>query len=630
MKLNPFLSVYVQALILLAALASVIGFFHFQDYQRQSEIKAARLDRDIVQMQLMFDSYLTSLVQDTQMLAHSPVLKMYLRSQRPANRTAENVFLTLSSLRHDYDQIRYIDAFGREKIRVDRRNGYFGIRTTDLQDESDRAYVQAGFSLANGNVWLSEIDLNTEYGRIKSPHQPVVRAVSRVEVDGRQKGLVIINAKADLLLNRLAVVLSEPERLVLLNQSGGWIAGGENWGFMETDGATMATMAPELWQSIRNTSQGQFEYQGECYIYRWHRFSKAGVQSPRWLLAERWLGESCSAASVQAASSAAFWFLGSTLFTMPLLLLWHKWRRRAFSLYETLKDSYRQLDLVTREARHGLLMVDKDCRVRWMNPEAERLLGWKEAELINRNLHDTTHVLPDGQSLHDGECPTLKALRTGQRYHNDHDGLINRDGDILDLSIRVSPDGDGEGRQAIIAIADVREHVKLEQQLNRLATTDELTGAVNRRSILQTLEEILADRRARPAVLMLDIDHFKKVNDTYGHDAGDKILEKFSATIQKLLRVEDHLARMGGEEFLVVASDIAGNDAQALAERIRQSVKAMQCQTQDGDTVSITVSIGVALAEPDESVDALLIRADKALYRAKGAGRNRVEVSKLH
>ncbi len=626
---RPRLVLTVQMLVLLALLAGIIGFYHYQDYSKDADFRQARLDRDIVQMQLTLDSYLTVVVQDVELVAHSPVLKMYLRSQRPAGRIAEDVFLTLASLRQNYDQLRYLDAFGHERIRVDRRNGHFGLRIDGLEDKSHRDYFQAGSSLSDGDIWLSDMDLNPDQGRAELPHHPMIRAVARVEVDGRQTGMVVLNAKADLLLRRLENVLLAPERLVLLNSDGGWVAGGgsANWQFLADESATLAARAPAMWTNIQSSREGQFEYQGECHFYRWHRFSKPGVQSPRWLIAERLPGEGCSAAATGAVKAGIGWMVGATLFTLPLLLLWHHSRVRANRLRAILDKSYQELDMVTSEAGHGLVMVDRNCLVQWMNPEAERLLGWKEAELINRSLHDITHVLPDGQPLHSGPCPTLQALATGKRIHKDHDRLINRFGDILDLSIRVSPYGEEHSRQAVVAIADVSEHVKLEQQLNRLATTDELTGALNRRSILHTLNLLLCDDQVRPAVLMLDIDHFKKVNDSHGHDAGDRILETFCSTIQKLLRSDDRLARMGGEEFLVVANHIAKKDAQAMAERIRKAIAGIQCYANDGSPISITVSIGVALNHPGESVDALLARADQSLYRAKHKGRNRVELA---
>lgn len=173
---------------------------------------------------------------------------------------------------------------------------------------------------------------------------------------------------------------------------------------------------------------------------------------------------------------------------------------------------------------------------------------------------------------------------------------------------------------AIIA----EEHQKA--QLVRLATTDPLTGLANRRKFMEAAaEEVERIRRyARPlCLLMLDIDHFKVINDTYGHDAGDEALRVFSNTVQANLRDTDLAGRLGGEEFavLLVETDITG--ALDLANRLRQAVADIQMVVNDKE-IRFTVSIGVSGFQPDDGVERLLHRADLALYEAKGRGRNQV------
>jgi len=166
------------------------------------------------------------------------------------------------------------------------------------------------------------------------------------------------------------------------------------------------------------------------------------------------------------------------------------------------------------------------------------------------------------------------------------------------------------------------------ERLERMATVDALTELWNRRAILERLDAEIdrAQRRGGAAgVVMIDIDHFKRVNDAYGHAAGDEVLRRTADAILRAVRAYDSVGRVGGEEVLVVVPDIDETQLADLAERIRLGVETMRMPEACAGCV-VTISAGTALMVPDdvEPADALVARADKALYEAKAAGRNRV------
>lgn len=130
-----------------------------------------------------------------------------------------------------------------------------------------------------------------------------------------------------------------------------------------------------------------------------------------------------------------------------------------------------------------------------------------------------------------------------------------------------------------------------------------------------------------PSVLMIDIDFFKRVNDQYGHAAGDKVLKAIATIVRDEVRSTDTLGRIGGEEFAVAASDSPPTAAEELAERLRGAVAATTFDSGDGRQLHVTLSIGIATALPDDTADTILSRADAALYAAKSGGRNRVVIS---
>jgi diguanylate cyclase (GGDEF)-like protein len=167
--------------------------------------------------------------------------------------------------------------------------------------------------------------------------------------------------------------------------------------------------------------------------------------------------------------------------------------------------------------------------------------------------------------------------------------------------------------------------------LIRLATTDSLTGVANRRHFIEQLEMELAHviRFGRPAAfLMVDIDHFKSVNDTYGHATGDAVLRHFTELAKQRLRRVDLLGRLGGEEFGILLPGTDSTGAVLFAERFRRYVADTPAQSGDGP-IPFTISIGIAMFNSrDVAADSIMARADMALYRAKAHGRNRVEMSK--
>jgi diguanylate cyclase (GGDEF)-like protein len=167
-------------------------------------------------------------------------------------------------------------------------------------------------------------------------------------------------------------------------------------------------------------------------------------------------------------------------------------------------------------------------------------------------------------------------------------------------------------------------------ELNALATVDSLTGLANRRVTLERLSSELtrAGREAhRVGVVIVDIDHFKSINDSYGHAAGDLVLAELASRMRDAMREYDTLGRIGGEEFVVVAPDVGPDDLSAIAERVRAVVGREAIPVGGGLTVMATISAGCALSSEDEKAgEDVLRRADKALYEAKAAGRDRVRM----
>jgi diguanylate cyclase (GGDEF)-like protein len=163
--------------------------------------------------------------------------------------------------------------------------------------------------------------------------------------------------------------------------------------------------------------------------------------------------------------------------------------------------------------------------------------------------------------------------------------------------------------------------------LNTQLMRDTLTGILSRRFILEALNKQLAQLARQPqrqiSIALLDLDHFKQVNDSFGHLVGDKVLYQFCRVVSSRVREQDYFGRFGGEEFLLILTETPANEAFSVLNRIREATQ-QQIFTHDGQHIPLTVSIGYTTARPDEKVDDLIERADNALYQAKESGRNQV------
>lgn len=307
-------------------------------------------------------------------------------------------------------------------------------------------------------------------------------------------------------------------------------------------------------------------------------------------------------------------------------------RKRAEEALRESEERYRSLTAALVE---GVILMDAEGGILTCNASAERMLGVAIGDTHGRTVFDQhSPVHEDGTPYTADAYPQNVTLRTGQPCRAVIMGLSRQDDGVTWLSVNSQPllrAGTDQSYAVVTSFADITEQKLLERELQQQARIDALTGAANRRHFINEAEQTIAlSRRYRHALslLMLDIDRFKSVNDTYGHHAGDLALQTLTHVCKTELRDVDLLGRIGGEEFAVLLPETGAERALHVAERLRQAVAKTAARADGNLTVRFTVSIGVAtLTDQDRSVDMLLQRADQALYDAKESGRNAVRVA---
>lgn len=283
------------------------------------------------------------------------------------------------------------------------------------------------------------------------------------------------------------------------------------------------------------------------------------------------------------------------------------------------ENRYRSL---FEESKDAIFGADIDGNVKMLNPAGMKLFGisFSEGEKINFN---DLFVEP---SL----AREFAAALVEKGEARDFDAqLQGADGQIMDCMLTItakkSSDGTVEGYEGIVR--DVTPYKRMEDQLRQMATSDPLTGINNRRNFMELAQQEIGrcHRYGKKfALLMLDIDHFKKINDSYGHFTGDQVLIDFCKLCAKEIRGNDIIGRLGGEEFAIACLQSDAELATSAAERIREAVESELMQVDD-KKFRITVSIGVSEFRSNDTLEDLLERADNALYQAKENGRNQIK-----
>lgn len=277
----------------------------------------------------------------------------------------------------------------------------------------------------------------------------------------------------------------------------------------------------------------------------------------------------------------------------------------------------------------GMTLLDLTGRFMQANRALCQMLGEDEPALCQKTIQQVTH--PDDQQT---DSLLQASLLTHQRdNYQVEKRFFHTDGHTLWVLLTYSSikDEAGDLQHFVVQIQDITAYKALQEKLQKQANHDFLTGLPNRRHFIQEASTLLAQLKRDGgciALLMIDIDHFKKINDNYGHQAGDIVLQQFARQCQVQLRAIDLVSRYGGEEFAILLPDMPRAQAIEVAERLRITAADTEMSLGHHPAFHLTISIGVATTtEAGISLEKLLVKADAALYHAKQSGRNTVSIA---
>ncbi len=280
----------------------------------------------------------------------------------------------------------------------------------------------------------------------------------------------------------------------------------------------------------------------------------------------------------------------------------------------------------------GLYAVDRNRTITYWNKSAELISGFSAAEVLGRTCSDNilTHVDEKGNSLCLGKCPLAYTMEDGKPRESKV-FLHHKDGHRVQVAVKVNPVTDGAGNliggvELFVESGHHRIPESKIRELEKMAMLDNLTELPNRNYLDRELGRKLEETKLYNLTfgfLFMDVDHFKKFNDTYGHEVGDQVLKFVGKTLSASTRASDVFGRWGGEEFVGVLSDVNRDNLEVMGNRLRMLVESSYI-IHNNKKLSVTISVGASLSRYDDTLESLMRRADTLMYASKQAGRNRL------
>lgn len=627
---------------------------------------------------------LNSITQDLAFLSEQETLGEIISSEKKRpNNLLRRDWEVFSRTKGIYDQIRWLDLCGQERVRINFNNGYPSSVSSDkLQNKGDRYYFFDAVKLNKGEFFISPLDLNIEQGKIEQPIKPMIRIATPVfSYDFKKQGIILLNYYAEKLIDEYEQAMgTASSRAWLLNRDGYWIKGPTpemEWGFMYgRNEASLAYLYPEAWKKVSSSANGQFEDKHGLWtfttVYPLVEGKKTSSGTHETYDASRseledlgysWKSVLLLPADEYHANRAEKGIKITLVMTVLLAGLfggawrltsaWTREERAEEELRVINQNLEKTIDERTSKLRHEIKerqKVEDELRVReerfrsitetssvammvtvnekgnvvtW-NPAAEFIFGYSADEALGQPL---TIFMPERYRA-DHETGFERVLKSGELSEVGKKITVHglkKNGNEFPIELSIGTWKQGATRYFSAVIHDITDQQQAEENLRHMANHDVLTGLPTRRLCMDHISGAMAAARRnknKAAIMFIDLDGFKAVNDTMGHETGDKLLISVSERLKSCVREIDTVACIGGDEFVVVLTDVTDNSN---VEQIANNLTNALAEPFQFDELTATIgaSIGIAIYPDDASEpEQLLKQADAAMYLVKNDGKN--------
>lgn len=582
-------------------------FFHTQNINKNMDVKAKEIFE--IKIENILKPEIKSMDNIVEYLANDQTLREFILSQEKQEEELdkfEKFFLALVGVESEILQARILDKNGKEVVRADRNpvtKKPFLVERAKLQDKSQRDYFKKLSNMKTETIWHSKIDLNVEQGKIEFPYKPTLRIAMPIIDENKFAGVVIIN----MLLNNLFAQIgtsSAFEHYIVDKE--------KNYIFHPNDKFSFnkyKSIKRELKDDFPNGLNAEGVYEYPIYYILKNDDDAFFILKTKENYKKHLLNELSNSALIVLVINIILSFIMSYFAAKKpkklqvSLLNAHK-KLKSFT---AIIDKY----VITATTKPNSTILD-------VSTAFEKSSGYTKKELIGEPMSIIKYENRD-KSIIEELWTTILSKQTwiGEIQNRKKDGSVY----WLEQHIIPTVNKDND----IESFVSIGIDITAKKELEKMATTDKLTGIYNRRRIDEFLrmEIEIAKRHSQTlSLILVDIDHFKSVNDTYGHQTGDAVLSQTTKIISGNLRKSDIFGRWGGEEFIIICPQTNSEEAFVISEKLRTAVENHKFDTVGNKTICL------GIAELNEGDDEKLIieKADKALYEAKESGRNRTVI----
>ena len=648
--LKPFFRVIFHRFIFIytlsAVLLSLLLFHISQQYSENLESSLlAQEESFVASTVLVMQKEMKTQLMIMQMTSRSKLLSNFIENKNKTDKQRlETLFYNLSSTFQCFEQLTLLDEKGNERMRVNYKNSASTlVSKNDLKSKQDASYFQNGINQAAGKVHVSPMGLNMNTNVLQNEYDPIMFFSTPIKNETNETiGVFVANYLATGLLQsfRNQMTLHTKGQGMLIDPQGYWISDqnkANEWGAnLGNKNQKFEQLYPIAWAAIENgkdgvikTPKGLFRYIeiapfGENIKNHQSKETDFSVTldskiKNNWKLVVFLPNEVIYNNSFfhQPSGQAAIAFLFVILGIIILLwLILAEEKKRLYDydlfiknelidLYENSPCGYHSLD------KNGLIIKMNQTELNWLGRSKEDVLGKSFADFLAAESKKTFQTfLEDIQISKKVEGVILEVeCSQGHSFY-----LSTSATSVIE---------DGAFIVAHTSVFDISDRIKLEKRLAYIANTDVLTE-INSRRYFFTLADKIFETENELSLMMLDIDHFKNVNDQYGHNAGDSVLKSLPSILLQTLPKEAILGRLGGEEFAILLSGVDPQATLSIADQLCKDISNTPIDVNGSSPIKVTASIGIAQrTEEVNSISDLLKHADIALYEAKSTGRNK-------
>ncbi|MDD2895918.1 MAG: diguanylate cyclase [Aliarcobacter sp.] len=536
------------------------------------------------------------------------ILEFMCTNNSHKEKELEQIFLAITSSQDKIMQARLLSKDGKEIIRVDRNkeNGQaFLVGKEKLQDKSSRDYFQEVSKMTKQTIWHSKLDLNIENGKVEIPHKPTIRIAMPLFENSDFIGMVIINLLADDLLTSIGKS-SAFEHFIIDKDNNYILHPNDHFSFNKYK---------EIKRDLKEDFPNGLDAEGIYSFPLGNIFSNDNA-----IFVLKTKGEYEKSLIDAKIKTAVIVFLLTIILSFILAIYIAK---GPIKLQNALLKAHDKLNEFASIIDKYIITATtkKDSTIISVSSAFVESSGYSKDELIGQKMNIINY--PDKEKNFFKEL--WDSILNGKTWNSEIKNK-RKDGEAYWLEQRIIPTLNEDNE--IETFVTLGVDITAKKQLEELASIDKLTGLYNRRMIDEFINIEVETHKRNPydglSVIMIDIDYFKKVNDTYGHQTGDMVLIQTAKLMMENSRKSDIKGRFGGEEFIIICPQTTAESALRLAEKIRIAIESFKFE----EVGYKTISLGISTFEDNDTVESLIKKADTALYEAKNSGRNKSVIFK--